>query len=336
MKWKAVSPANLALIKYMGKKTPSSKATVMERNIPLNPSLSFTLKHFLTKVEIEEAPTADDDMWSPFKTGDPFRTDLPLSAQKSFLDFFKQLKKLFSLPGCYRIRSGNNFPLSMGAASSASGFSALTRAVYKSAREKDGLKRKLSRKELAQISRAGSGSSCRSFFSPWALWTEKEVRAVKFPFKDLIHQMIVTESSGKKIPSRRAHERVKSGPHFKGRTKRAERRLQGLCHALRRGNWRECFTITREEFLDMHRLFETSRPPFSYQTPESKRLLAEVESFWRKRGDGPLVTMDAGSGLHLLYRPDQERLIREISALLSLEKHPSYQNVFRPAVTGRF
>ena len=29
-------------------------------------------------------------------------------------------------------------------------------------------------------------------------------------------------------------------------------------------------------------------------------------------GDGPLITMDAGSNIHLLYRPDQQELYDEV------------------------
>ena len=312
MKWTASAPSNLALIKYMGKKSVEEG-----RNLPLNSSLSLSLNHFMTKVEIEEAPS---DVWFPLEKGDNFYTDLPSSAKKRFLDFFQQLKKHFSISGCYRIRSGNNFPISAGAASSASSFAALTQAVYKLAQDRTDLQKKLSTEELAQISRSGSGSSCRSFFSPWALWTEKNVQPLEFPFKNLIHQMIVTNTSDKKISSSKAHVLVESSSYFKDRPQRAEIRLKKLCSALHSENWRECFLLVREEFLDMHHLFETARPSFSYQTESSKQVLKKVEDFWEQRGDGPLVTMDAGSSVHLLYRLDQEELAKEFLFILSLKK----------------
>ena len=315
MKWTASAPSNLALIKYMGKKPAGAG-----KNIPLNSSLSFTLNHFMTKVEIEEAPS---DSWCPLKKGDSFYTDLPLPARKRFLDFFQQLKKYFSIPGSYRIYSGNNFPLSAGAASSASSFAALTRATYKLAQDQTPLQKKLSTEELAQISRSGSGSSCRSFFSPWALWTDKSVQPLKFPFENFIHQMVVTDSSDKKISSRKAHKLVESSSHFKDRHQRADMRLEKLCSALRSGDWHRCFVLVREEFLDMHHLFETSTSPFSYQTEGSKQVLKTVESFWEQKGDGPLVTMDAGSSVHLLYRMDQKELVNEVSSVLSLKRSGS-------------
>lgn len=313
MKWTASAPSNLALIKYMGKK-PLSEG---RKNIPLNPSLSFTLNHFVTKVEIEKDTS---DNWSPLEKEDVFYTDLPSPDQKRFLDFFQKLKNEFSISGSYRIRSGNNFPLSVGAASSASSFAALTQTVYKLAQDQAHLQKKLFTEELAQVSRSGSGSSCRSFFSPWALWTEKSVQPLKFPFENLIHQMIVTSTSDKDISSSKAHTLVKSSPYFKGRPERAEVRLKKLRFALRSKDWKECFLLVREEFLDMHHLFETANPSFTYQTEASKQILKKVEDFWEEKGDGPLVTMDAGSSVHLLYRLNQKELAKEFLSTLSIKK----------------
>ena len=41
-------------------------------------------------------------------------------------------------------------------------------------------------------------------------------------------------------------------------------------------------------------------------TPQSKELLTLLEQLWQSNGDGPLVTMDAGPNIHLLYREDQQ------------------------------
>ncbi len=46
MQWFAQAPANIALIKYMGKKDN-------EKNIPDNPSLSYTLNNLLSSVVLE-------------------------------------------------------------------------------------------------------------------------------------------------------------------------------------------------------------------------------------------------------------------------------------------
>ena len=55
----------------------------------------------------------------------------------------------------------------------------------------------------------------------------------------------------------------------------------------------------------MHALFSSSTQPFSYITPQTQALLNQLKTRWEARGDGPIVTMDAGPNIHLLYRPDQ-------------------------------
>ena len=67
-----------------------------------------------------------------------------------------------------------------------------------------------------------------------------------------------------------------------------------------------------DEFMDMHQLFETSNPAFSYQLPACRQVLTELKAYWQAHGDGPLITMDAGSTIHLLYRPDQDTLAQLI------------------------
>lgn len=58
----------------------------------------------------------------------------------------------------------------------------------------------------------------------------------------------------------------------------------------------------------MHALFDTSNPAFSYITPNSLITLRWLQGEWTKAGDGPLITMDAGPNIHLLFRSDQQAL----------------------------
>ena len=55
----------------------------------------------------------------------------------------------------------------------------------------------------------------------------------------------------------------------------------------------------------MHHLFSTCDQPFSYMTDKSNAALSSVQDLWQRNGDGPIVTMDAGPNIHLLYRMDQ-------------------------------
>ena len=45
-----------------------------------------------------------------------------------------------------------------------------------------------------------------------------------------------------------------------------------------------------------------------YMNGNSQKALVDILNFWEKSGDGPIVTMDAGSNIHLLFRKDQTAL----------------------------
>lgn len=235
---------------------------------------------------------------------------LSAEGQKRFLNHLARIKAYFGYEGGFLVQSCNNFPHSSGMASSASSFAALTRCAVVALSELTN-KPLLTVDEQAQLSRLGSGSSCRSFYSPWALWDESGVKAVDLPYHELIYQGIVISNKKKDVPSSEAHQRVKSSPFYETRSQRARENLKLLLDAFMAKDWTAAFNVCWREFQDMHRLFSTCEQPFSYMTENCVDLLHILESFWNKKGDGPIVTMDAGPNIHLLYRHDQAELARE-------------------------
>jgi len=298
--WKAQAPSNIALIKYMGKKD----ATI---NLPLNPSLSYTLKNFYTKVTLEQIE-AKDDIWEPLNTKDNVILSLAQSQIDRFLNHLKRMKQIFAVSGNFKVCSANNFPKGIGLASSASSFAALTKCALTAFAELT-QKPPLSINQQANIARLASGSSCRSFYAPWCLWDEDRVMRVPTHYKELLHYPVIFTNSEKKISSSNAHLMIQTSPNFTGRQARATQRLQKLLPALQKGAWQEIYQICRAEFLDMHNLFATSNPPFSYITPSCNELLQQIDAEWRITKDGPIVTMDAGSTVHLLFRQDQAKIL---------------------------
>ncbi len=292
MKIEASAPSNIALIKYMGKSSA-------QNNMPTNASLSFTLEHLRSFVTLELAH--DRDQWAPLE-GLP-EIKLSDSGQAKFLNHFARLKEQWKIPAHYTVRSANNFPADCGLASSASSFAALTLAVYELAKRMS-LTPELGQVELSRLSRLGSGSSCRSLFSPWALWRDDGAEKSAIGWH-LDHAVILVSEGKKQVSSSQAHIRVSNSLLYNGRSERAEARLSELTSALQARSWRQCFELCWSEFQDMHALFETSRPAFGYMTSESQRVLAHLRQIWQETDDGPLVTMDAGANIHLLIRPEQ-------------------------------
>ncbi len=294
MKIEASAPSNIALIKYMGKVKGSTG------NLPTNASLSYSIENMRSFVTLEPAP-GDADIWSPLEGLTPIQ--LSSVGLEKFLNHFKRLKQKFEIPGFYHIRSANNFPADCGMASSASSFAALTLATSQLAVEVTG-RPALAKSELSQLSRLGSGSSCRSMFSPWALWRSEGAEPLDLDVR-LEHAAVVIEAGKKPVTTSEAHLRVSSSLLFEGRTERAELRLEHLVEALRTKAWRSAYELCWAEFWDMHVLFETSQPHFSYMNADSMRFLKQIQHVWEDTGDGPLITMDAGANVHLFCRPEQ-------------------------------
>lgn len=301
----ASAPSNIALIKYMGKISGQG-------NRPTNSSLSWTLEGLRTHVRLSVQAEFKQDHWAPLKAEGLSPIDLSQKSQERYLRHLGNLKSFWGIKENFLVESANNFPADCGLASSASSFAALTKAsveMFQQISRKPGF----SIQEMADLSRTGSGSSCRSFYGPWALWFSDGVRPLEFQFNNLLHQVVVVEASKKEVSSSEAHLRVGSSSLFQGRPERAEKRLAMLMHALRFGEWQQAFEITWAEFWDMHALFETSEPHFSYMQPESLVVLRGLEKMWQDEKDGPLVTMDAGANIHLLWRPDQIKKAQQVT-----------------------
>jgi len=308
----ASAPSNIALIKYMGKLEGGG-------NRPTNSSISWTLDHLKTFVKVTPIDSGlagveskGVDEWKALEGNDLSEIRLSEKSKQKFLSHFAMLKSEFNLNGSFVLESANNFPSDCGLASSASSFAALTRAAHDLALQMGTIKEPLRFDELAALSRKGSGSSARSFFSPWALWSSEGIRPLDFDLGQLHHQVFVVESGKKAVSSSEAHQRVLTSELFVGRSERAEKRLASLIAAFRSHDWTAAYEICWAEFWDMHALFETSKPAFGYMEPKTLEVLKALRKVWLETGDGPIITMDAGANVHALYRDNQKALALKI------------------------
>ncbi|KYG64220.1 diphosphomevalonate decarboxylase [Bdellovibrio bacteriovorus] len=305
------APSNIALIKYMGKIEGSG-------NKPTNGSLSYTLENLRTFVRLTEIE-GGKDQWKLLVREDLEKMDLSEKGQQRFLKHLQNLKDKWGVTKNFLVESANNFPSDCGLASSASSFAALTLAAAQMFQKIHPQPWGEDKKVLSELSRQGSGSSCRSLFSPWALWLHEYAETMNLPIKDMHHIVVVVEDSKKEVSSSEAHKLVTTSPRFEGRVERAEIRLKDLSQALQFDDWHMARQIVWDEFIDMHRLFETSTPAFSYMTDGSKKVLEECQKLWNKWQDGPLVTMDAGANVHMLFRNDQKKSFETYRELFKKE-----------------
>lgn len=303
----AIGFANIALIKYMGKRDPDG-------NVAFNPSLSYTLPHLKSTVAVSAALTGPD-RWDILPRAGTIPMRLSREGEGRFLAYVRKLCDLWGYRQSVLVRSANNFPADAGIASSASSFCAATRAVAAF------LRRDETSAQLAHLSRTASGSSCRSFFEPWCMWDGDSIHALDFDVGHLMHMVVIVDGGRKSVSSSDAHSRVTKSPHFSGRVDRARMRMDRLLPALESSDWRSAYEICFEEFEDMHELFHTSDPPFRYRTADSDRIVEDCADLWARYRDGPIVTMDAGPNVHLLFRLDQQALLSKLQERYS-RSHP--------------
>jgi diphosphomevalonate decarboxylase len=273
-------------------------------NLPTNASLSYTLEHLRTFVRLSVI-SASQDTWSALE-GPGYETiRLSEAGVQRFLSHLQFLKMQWGVQENFLVESANNFPADCGLASSASSFAALTLAAAEMFQKIKPQPWGREAKVLSGFSRQGSGSSCRSLYTPWALWAQEYAEPIALPYKNLIHQVILVEDAKKTVSSSAAHSLVTKSSLFPGRIERAELRLQQLTKSLSAQDWQQSFRTVWAEFWDMHALFATCEEPFMYMTAGSQLVLEEILQYWKDQGQGPLVTMDAGANVHFLWKEDQ-------------------------------
>lgn len=312
--WQDSAPSNIALIKYMGK-------TDHSQNLPTNVSISYTVDHLQTFVELKDISSESDvDLWEPLEKEGCQKLELNEKSQQRYLNHLAFLKKEFSYQGNFLVKSVNNFPAACGIASSASSFAALTKAFATAMKDlQEEKSERLQPHHLCHLSRQGSGSSCRSFFSGWVAWQKEEVQQVDIPYSNLIHLVCVAGGEEKEVSTSNAHKIVPTSSLFAGRVPRAEKRYEELVASLKKKNWEQAYNTAWAEFWDMHSLFETSSPHFGYMNAGSLKAMNTARDLWKKEKDGPLVTMDAGPNVHFFFREDQKEMADSLNKQLQTD-----------------
>lgn len=300
----AQCPSNIALIKYWGKK---------DVQIPMNPSLSFTLNESYTQTELKFIPKES--------SGYAVKVFLDGEFKESFapkiLQFFDRIGEYISFLENFEfeIHTHNTFPHSSGIASSASGLGALSLCLVElEAKFGGSLSPEEQLKKASFLSRLGSGSACRSIYPGITVWGETEsvegssdLYAVPYPFE--IHPnfqhyqdtILLIDEGQKEVSSTVGHNLMNDHPYAERRFQSAEENLEKLIPVLKSGDLEEFGKIVEHEALSLHAMMMTSHPYFILMKPNT---LAAIERIWKLRKDTgkPLYfTLDAGANIHLLY-----------------------------------
>lgn len=321
-------PSNIALIKYWGKQG---------NQIPMNPSLSYTLTNSYTHTELRFKPKLDND----FLVSVYLDQNLNEHFSPRIYTFFERIASYipFLRDFEFEIHTHNTFPHSSGIASSASGMGALALCLVEMEQSFGGdLNEEKKLRKASFLARLGSGSACRSIYKGITVWGKTEyvekssdLYAIPYPyeihpdFQKFQDTILLIDEGQKEVSSSVGHKLMENHPYATQRFKAANDNLGKLIPILKEGNLPEFGTLVEHEALSLHAMMMTSNPSYILMKPNTLTVIEKVWEFRRSTSANLFFTLDAGANVHLLY-PEKEQnkcmdfIENELKAYCSNEK----------------
>ncbi|WP_396143409.1 diphosphomevalonate/mevalonate 3,5-bisphosphate decarboxylase family protein [Flavobacterium sp.] len=300
--WSA--PSNIALVKYWGKK---------ERQIPANPSISFTLNNCktVTKVEVVKRSENNDFSFDLLFEGKP-KEDFKPKIQK----FFERIEQFcpFLKEYHFKIDTQNTFPHSSGIASSASGMAALAMNIMSLEKAiNPSISDGYFYAKASFLARLGSGSACRSIKGEVVVWGNHaeikgssdlfgvEFSAIHQNFKNYQDTILLVDKGEKQVSSTVGHDLMHNHPFAERRFTQAHENLSKIKAILSSGNVEEFIKIVESEALTLHAMMMTSMPYFILMKPNTLEIINKIWKFRTETQAPVCFTLDAGANVHVLY-----------------------------------
>ena len=301
MKATAIANANIALVKYWGKR---DKKLVL----PYNSSISMTLDGLSTVTTVEFSKKYEKD--SIIINGKELVKD-----EKGILNHIERIRNLANVKEKSKIVSKSNFPIAAGLASSASGFAALTLAATKAA------KLELNEKDLTILTRQGSGSASRSICEGFVEWYKGDKDDGSDSYAESIvnknhwneFRMItaIVTKTEKKVSSRAGMaQTVNTCPYYKCWLETIDRDLELIRNGIKNRDFSSVGQTAEYNCLKMHALMITTKPPIIYWTPATMEIIDFVRE-QREEGIECYFTIDAGPNVIVMCLKKNEKEINK-------------------------
>lgn len=306
------SPSNIALIKYWGK---------LPGQLPMNASLSITLKKCITRTEVIYNLSKD--------TPNSLIFTLNGKEEKSFtskINNYLQALEVF-IPEIenfnYSIHSYNTFPHSSGIASSASAFSALALCFY-DIWNKSANSQVLDSIKVSEFARLGSGSAARSVFGGMSLWGKTNLMDgssnefaipvhYNHSFGKLFDAILIVNSAKKKTSSTAGHALMDNHPFREGRLNQASHNLAQLLKAIKFADFELFSEIVENEAMTLHALMMSSPGGGYFLFHENTvKIINIIRNARKQTGIKCCFTLDAGPNIHLIYPESERNMVLEL------------------------
>lgn len=313
-KWR--SPANIALVKYWGKE---------EGQLPMNPSLSFTLSKSFTETKLSWNFIGDKH--NGMELNYYFADEQNKLFEKKVKDYLLKLFDFFPFLKSLKLEfhSLNSFPHSAGIASSASSMSSIALCLCSLEKELFSKEIKLDDsffERASFIARLGSGSGSRSIYGGVVSWGDKRnefserEEEIDDLFLNFCDTILIVDSSSKPLSSRAGHSLMNLHPYREARKIQAKKNYVELLSAMKKGDLKTFGEIVELEALSLHAMMITSNPFSILLKPATLSIIEAVRIFRSKTGLPVCFTIDAGPNIHLLY---PKRIKKEIDLFIEEE-----------------
>ncbi len=311
MKSTASANANIALVKYWGKR--DSKLI-----LPQNGSISMTCDGLSTVTTVEFSSDHKQD--TIVINDEELRKD-----EKDVLGHLDRIRKIAGISEKAKVVSETNFPVAAGLASSASGLAAITLAATKAA----GLN--LSQKDLTILTRQGSGSACRSICEGFVEWYRGQKDDGSDSFAEVIagknhwpeFRMIATILSEKKklVDSRGGmSQSVANCPYYLQWVRETTKDLETIRSAIKEKNFEKLGQTAELNCLKMHAVMMTTTPQIIYWIPQTLDVIHTVRSL-REEGIQAYFTIDGGPQVKVMcLEKDAEKINKRLQEMESVKK----------------
>lgn len=286
--------SNIAFIKYWG-----TRRDRPELALPLNPSISMTLREARTTTTVAFDPDAAEDYCT--LNGSAATTEELKRIQR----VLGAVRRMAGIRASARVVSSNNFPTSAGIASSASGFAALALAAARAA------SLPCEPQDLAGLAILGSGSACRSLYGGYVLWEpplpsreDPSVRQLAsesdWPLVDLV---AIVSREEKPVKSSLGHILAWTSPFLEARLASLRTAVPKVEKAVLERDFEALGEAMEADALSMHAVMMTSRPALLYWEPATVGVMKRVRVLREAGGLACYFTIDAGPNVHVITLP---------------------------------
>lgn len=325
LKATAISPANIAFIKYWGQKDA-------KLILPFNNSISMNLDNCLTTTTVAFSDQFREDSVR-IKFYNSAEKEVDGKQKERVITQVNRSREQIGIKLPAKIVSHNSFPADAGIASSASAFSALTLALVTA------LGIKVNKRELSIFTRlGGSGSATRSVYDGFVEWQAGKDSQSSYAVQlhdekwwDLADIVAVGKDDQKKVSSLDGHLIATTSPYFAARQTELPQRTRGIKEALITKDFLKLGRLIEAEAVSLHLVAMSSQPPIFYWNEGTMQIVQALLA-WREKGLLGFFTMDAGPNVHVICRRQEASQLNKRLRQLSSVK---FTIINRPAKGAR-